>query len=352
MIDALSVHREPVAKALREIDATLAIDLDGVSAWGPDLRARLVEFASNGKLIRGSLVAASASAFGHEPDPATYTVAAALELIQSFLLIHDDIMDEDEVRRGMPAVYEQYRRLGHEQGYRRADRFGESMGICGGDVAALLAISAVTTIDVPPETRLRITRLVTDEIAKVGVAQMADVANGHSPRGASEEEIIAVYRYKTGRYTFSLPLMLGAILAGAHESVVDALSRWGEIQGIVFQIRDDHLGVMEETDDIGKPAGSDITANKQTLHRLYLLERLPQTTWAEVAGYFGAHTIARRQIERVREALVETGTIAALDDLVVRLREEASQLLDDAGISDEARRALDAIDAFNAGRAR
>ncbi len=352
MIDTLSDHRSSIVEALERINREHGRAFGRINGWGEDLRARLVSFAGGGKLIRGSLVAATADALGSKVDDDVYTVAAALELIQSFLLIHDDIMDEDPVRRGMPAIYEQYRRYAHENGYRAPERFGESMGICGGDVAALMAISAIGATSIAPAQRVRLMKLMTDEIAKVGVAQMADVANGHSPHAASEEAILSVYRYKTGRYTFSLPLMLGAILAGADDGIIDALSEWGELEGVIFQIRDDHLGVMEETNEIGKPAGSDITANKQTLHRLYLLDRLADTRWADVAGYFGHAHLSGNQIARVREALRETGTIATLDELVARLRRDADSVLAGVDLPEMARSAFAAIDAYNATRSK
>ncbi|HKJ86702.1 MAG TPA: polyprenyl synthetase family protein, partial [Spirochaetia bacterium] len=269
---------------------------------------------------------------------------------QSFLLIHDDIMDEDPIRRGVPAVFEQYRRHACDNGFRHPSRFGESMAICGGDVAVLMAVTAVGGIEAPDAIRLKLMTLLGAEIAKVGVAQMADVANGHSTRAATEEEIRSVYRFKTGRYTFSLPLMLGAILAGAEESAVAALSTWGELQGVVFQIRDDHLGIMGDTGAIGKPAGSDISANKQTLHRLYLLDRLPGTAWADVSGFFGHDHLSLAQIQRVRDALEGTGTSALLEEKVDELRAEAEAIVENAGFADATVEVLHAIDAYNAGR--
>jgi len=214
----------------------------------------------------------------------------------------------------------------------------------------LMAVTAMSTIDAPDPVRLRLVTLLGQEIAKVGVAQMADVANGHSSRAATEEEILAVYRYKTGRYTFSLPLMLGAILAEADASIVETLSAWGELQGIVFQIRDDDLGVMGETDEIGKPAGSDISANKQTLHRLHLLDRLPGTEWSDVSGYFGHEHLSPAQISRVRDALEGTGTLTLLEDRIAGLRAEAEALLERASLRHETLDVLHAIDAYNAKR--
>ncbi|TVQ23703.1 MAG: polyprenyl synthetase family protein, partial [Spirochaetaceae bacterium] len=263
MIDALTVHRQPIIDALAV--ACDAARNRGVNAWGDDLADRLFAFASRGKLLRGSFVAAGCDAFGVPPSSAAYRVGAAMELIQSFLLVHDDIMDQDAIRRGHPAVYEQYRRIGVERGYSGPQRFAESMGICAGDVAMLLAFQTICALDVPADVRCSVADSVAREIADVGVAQMGDVAHGHATEPVSEEEILSVYRFKTGRYTFSLPLMTGGMLAGAPADSIERLGEWGELQGIVFQIRDDQLGLIGESHEIGKPAGSDIRSNKQTL---------------------------------------------------------------------------------------
>jgi geranylgeranyl diphosphate synthase, type I len=350
MIDDIAVHRGPIVTALREIDRTVGCDLSAVNRWGDDLRSRLLDFTERGKLIRGSLVAASAIALGRTPDRAVYTIAAAVELVQTFLLIHDDIMDEDPLRRGAPAVFEQYRRHALDHDFRSAARFGESMGICAGDVAVLVGFAAIGAIDASPDTRVRLTTLLASEIAKVGVAQMADVANGHAPEAATEAEITSVYRFKTGRYTFSLPLMLGAILADADEATIAALGRWGELQGIIFQIRDDQLGLMQDTTDIGKPAGSDVAANKQTLHRLELFDRLPGSGYEDIVCCFGQDSLQPDQLGRIRDALVETGTIAAIDERVASLRGLAAAELSSRAFSEEARRVFAAIDEYNAHR--
>lgn len=350
MIATLARYRDGIVNALRRIDEREGAALAGVNGWGGDLRTRLVEFASRGKLIRGSLVAAACEALGGRVDDGVFTTAAALELIQTFLLIHDDIMDQDQIRRGVPTVYEQYRRHGDDHGFHDASRFGESMGICAGDVAVLLAVAAVAEVGRDAQTTSRLVALLAREIAVVGVAQMADVANGHAPDAATEEEIVSVYRFKTGRYTFSLPLMLGAMLASADERVVEAISRWGELEGVIFQIRDDQLGIMGDVGEIGKPTGSDIRANKQTLHRLLLLERVRGTEWADVAGLFGAAELTEPQIDRVRTALVETGTIAELDRRVATLRSEAANELDSLPLSEAARSIFQSIDEYNATR--
>jgi geranylgeranyl diphosphate synthase type I len=327
MIDLLMRHREPIVRSLESMISKSAVHLDRVTSLAGDFRSRLVDFATRGKLIRGSLVAVGAQIFGCEPDPSLYEVAAAVELVQSFLLIHDDIIDEDALRRGEPSVFEQYRRLGVESGYAMTGRFGESMGICAGDVAMLLAFEGVVSTSFDPALRTEIIRRIAAGIADVAVAQMADVANGHRPGNATEEEILSIYRYKTGRYTFSLPLCIGALIANAPLDEVETLGRWGELQGIIFQIRDDRLGLMEDREDTGKPAGSDIATDKQTLHRLNLFALAPGTRWAHVLSYFG-NPVSPEQLDELRLALSELGVLEEIDHRARQLHEESVSVMD------------------------
>ncbi|MEE8440611.1 MAG: polyprenyl synthetase family protein [Spirochaetia bacterium] len=352
MIDALSRYREPITSSLISLIDTAAAHLDPVSSWAPDFRTRLIEFSTRGKLIRGSLVAAAAEAFDYKPTADLYDVAAAVELTQSFLLIHDDIMDQDAVRRGQPSVFEQYRRMGEESGCADTQRFGESMGICAGDIAMLLAFEAVAATSLDPELRTELMRRIAAGIADVAIAQMADVFNGHRPDHATEEEILAVYRYKTGRYTFSLPLCLGALIANAPLDEVEDLGRWGELQGTIFQIRDDQLGLMEDGEDTGKPAGSDIGADKQTLHRLKLLTAAKGTRWEHVPSYFGK-PVSREKLNEVRAALRELGILREIDRRIERLDEESVAIMDEMrSFGPGAKSMLQEIAAFNRERRR
>ena len=350
MTGQLARHREPIADAIQGIVDESSEYLDAASQWSADLRDRLLEFANRGKMIRGSLVVAGAEVFGYRPDSDLYRVAAAVELVQSFLLIHDDIMDQDETRRGAPAVFAQYRDLGRSSGYARPQRFGESMAICGGSVALLIAIEAIASTSFDPQLRTELIRRLSVEIAAVGVAQMADVANGHRRNTAEEDEILTVYRYKTGRYTFSLPLSLGALIAGASQSDVERLIDWGELQGTVFQIRDDQLNVMEDGSATGKPAGSDIAADKQTLHRLKLFSAASGTRWEPVLSWFGKPMTNRRLVE-LRSAMEELGVLSEIDQLVEELVEESEGLITRIeGFKNGARSMFGEIASFNRGR--
>ena len=351
MIRALKRHHEQIVAALRRIERRGFDAGGGLNHWGTDFRGRLFAFAPRGKLIRGSLVAAGCEAFGGEATDAVYDAAAAIELVQSFLLIHDDVMDEDRFRRGIPSFVEQYREVGSADKVSRIDRFAESMAICAGDTTMSIAMEAFGTLDLPADLVRRIFVLVAREIALVAIAQMGDVANGHSSVQVSEDEILTLYRYKTGRYTFSLPLMIGAVIASTRDDILALVARWGELQGIVFQIRDDLLDIMEDPARTGKPAGSDVVANKQTLCRRVLLDRLPDTPDSAVAALFGKPDFGREDLQRVREAIIDSGTLDALEMRIRGLRAEAEEILGRMdGLTDAGRTMLATIDHYNAER--
>jgi geranylgeranyl pyrophosphate synthase len=114
---------------------------------------------------------------------------------------------------------------------------------------------------------------ISRECASVCLGQMQDVALGNSADIPSEADVLSVYRYKTARYTFSLPLMLGAILAGVPEKEITILEKTGESIGLLFQMQDDMLNLFGTVKETGKPVGSDLREGKKTLAYLYLYNK-------------------------------------------------------------------------------
>ncbi len=200
-----------------------------VNTYGPDLIDRIKKIVIAGKTIRGSLVLLAYCFTNKIPSEDAIKAAAAMELFQTALVIHDDIMDHDDVRRGIPAMHVQYK--------------SESMAMCVGDVLFFLAFELLGSIKTDEVTLGRIIRLVGREYESVGVAQMADV----DKRKKTKLETLSLYTYKTARYTFALPLMLGATLAGrpaqagTTKEMLKYLESYGVSVGVLFQIQDDKL---------------------------------------------------------------------------------------------------------------
>lgn len=327
--------------------------LQSVNPWGLDLADSLVEFSGRGKMIRGVLVLLGAALYGRRQDDVTLDAAATMELLQSFLLIHDDIMDEDTQRRGGPSIHARYVEQGAREGYEHTSHLGLSLGICAGDVSAFLALDILSHLDCTPESLRPLLSLVTREIISVGVAQMNDVSFGFHPSEVVPHEIREVYRYKTGRYTFSLPLSMGAVLAGGGETATARLSEIGEYMGIVFQIKDDELGLYESGDDIGKPPGSDLRENKKTLYRAYLVEAANQEERTRLANIFGNRQLSEADLSYVRTLLDLHGIRDRLEKEMDELTDKARRLIESLdGVDIESRAVLLELLAYNRSRRR
>lgn len=332
-------RRAEILDLLSDFVAESSDRLAHIGPWVDDLCRRLLSFTGGGKMLRGALVGLGYDLFAGEGRQKSLPAAAAMELIQSFLLIHDDIMDRDSARRGAASVYAQYQDHGLQTGAQDPLHFGYSMAICGGDVAMLFAYRLLGRVDSP---RLPVIfDLVSDEISKTGFAQMSDVANGQLVTDPGAEEILTVYRYKTGRYTVSLPLAVGALVAGADDSAVRVLLSAGEELGVVFQLVDDRIGLFGASEVTGKPVGSDIAENKKTLIRHLLFDRARDQDLETLKARFGASD-GPEAVHAVRQVYQGLNLDAAVEEVIedhlrryrgllqeLPLREPALLLLED-----------------------
>ncbi|MFW6214984.1 MAG: polyprenyl synthetase family protein [Alkalispirochaetaceae bacterium] len=318
-------RRTQIVATLEALFDDVAEDLERVNSWGRDAIDRLRGYMEGGKMIRGALVFLGEELFQDSRGENASRIAAAMELLQAFLLIHDDIMDRDDLRRGRPSMHAQYRALATGEG--RALRLGsgeethlaEALAICVGDISAFLAVELTAAIEVPEAVRRRILALLSREIVRTGVAQMQDVYNGYVRGEVEKANILSVYTYKTGRYTFSLPLMLGALLAGrGEEEVLTTLGEIGERLGRIFQIRDDQLGLFGTAEEIGKPVGSDVSEDKKTVVRALLFEAANPEERSELQGYFGSPDIGENEIARIRQIAEERGVLSRLREEIAR----------------------------------
>jgi geranylgeranyl diphosphate synthase, type I len=361
MLERLTAHRETIEGYLADFFDRKMSELSSgavpvAGGFDADVLTRLKEYVLRGKLLRGALVFLGYEAVGGDPErraSCCLPAAAAMELTQSFLLIHDDIMDKDEVRRGVPSLHRQYRDYADARGVSDPEHLGVSLGICIGDVGVFLSLELLALAEAASAGSLTPGALLETyarELNLVGLAQMDDVFFGQAPEEPSVDRVVQVYRYKTGRYTFSLPLVLGAILAGGNGETQSALAGFGEELGVVFQIKDDQIGIFGEDDHIGKPAGSDIAANKKTVFRQLLISRgVPEETMA----LFGKEDLGREGVAMVREAMDSLGVLSAAGELSNLHRSRALEALEAVvGEGHPARTTFDELISFNDRRTR
>ena len=326
--------RPGVSQALSDILKASAPRLAAISPLGGELAARLDAYAQSGKMIRGILVRLGYELCAPEaPDAAMDRVldraGAAMEFLQAGLLIHDDIMDRDTMRRGGVTVHTQYERDAQEARAEDPAHHGVSLGVCAGDVAFFLGYQVLASLPVPAgmqERARRVAAFAAEELCWVGVAQMQDVRNGAGGLGSDPDpaQILRVYRYKTGRYTFSLPLVIGAMLADGSSAHVEALDQAGENLGVVFQLKDDELGIFGDAGQSGKRTDSDIREDKKTLLRHFLFAVADEALREEMAGIFGSREPGEEGVRRVRAAMERTGARAKVREYMKCFAMEAS----------------------------
>ena len=275
-------------------------DYGKINFLGADVLQRLVEFAKQGKMLRGGLVSLACELFQEEADDDCTALGAALELFQSALLIHDDIMDRDTVRRGSSSIYHQYALESGRWKLSEPVHTGEALGICAGDIAFFTAFELISATGLSDSVKSRLFRLSSRELSYVGIAQMVDVFFGADSKAPDPEEVLHLYTYKTGRYTFSLPLLFGGIAAGQGEDVTGALEEIGIALGTIFQLKDDELGIFGDEEKLGKPVGSDIKEGKKTLFYIYLLQQAEKHERTKLSAIFGNQDATAEDVAYVR----------------------------------------------------
>jgi len=323
--------RDALETRIRQTLYAFGDTFEGVSGdLGRDAANRLEEFTSRGKMLRGCLVKLGYDLIkGINPvtpeseKESAMLAGAAMELFQSGLLAHDDIMDRDRVRRGAPTMHVGYEHTLKRGGYDDPAHHGEALAICAGDLAYFAAFQLLSEMPASATRSVQAIRMAARELCVVGIAQMQDVANGAVAQGSvnpfrdaptepSEEDILALYRYKTGRYTFSLPLALGCTIADGSDAERIALEEAGEELGVLFQLKDDELGLFADEKVLGKPVGADIRENKKTLFRRRLLTRADDDTRKRLEVIFGNPDAGAPEAGFVRSQLDQLGVRAEI----------------------------------------
>ncbi|WP_263118169.1 polyprenyl synthetase family protein [Cellulomonas sp. RIT-PI-Y] len=217
-----------------------------------------------GRLMRPRLTLAAYLGLGGTDPHAAAPVAAAQELLHTAMLVHDDLLDHDETRRGRPNVTgtARHRLTGAGITGRAADDQVLAVGVLGGDVALAAAFGLVASAPVPPEIALRVLRTMTDSVDTTVAGELLDVTGALS--GPAEVDALRVAELKTAVYSCCTPLTVGALLAGADDVVLGVLDRYGTAFGVAFQLLDDELGVFGDPAVTGKSALSDLREGKRT----------------------------------------------------------------------------------------
>ncbi|HLR28453.1 MAG TPA: polyprenyl synthetase family protein [Ruania sp.] len=316
--------RSAVAHRVHGALAESARQYQGVGVEVDDLFRVGQDLLTGGKRLRAAFVAAGWSAFGGEDlSPVIVRAGAGLELFQMAALVHDDVIDDSDTRRGRPAAHRQFAALHEEHGMLgSADRFGRSAAVLLGDLLLVAARreleQAVTQCAAHAQAPSR--RIIGDMMTEVTVGQYLDIYAQSVPWSRDPavdlDRARRVIRSKSARYSIEHPLRLGAALAGADESGLAVCSRIGLPIGEAFQLRDDVLGVYGDPAVTGKPAGDDLREGKRTVLLTLAVLRAGAEQRDLLRRHIGDSGLQPGQVETVRSILSETGARQEVETLI------------------------------------
>ena len=295
---------------------------------------------SGGKRIRPALMYWGYIGAGGEEREKMLKTSLSMELIHSFLLIHDDVMDRDSMRHGRDTLNRAYEKIGKKL-FQASDseHFGNSIAITVGDMVAALGNRIIFEAPFSPEIIMKALAKLQDIVSLTVIGQAKDIYMEYQ-REATEKEVLEMYEYKTARYTLEGPLQLGGILGGAPEKVLESFSRIALPLGIAFQIQDDILGMFGEEEEIGKPVGSDIREGKQTLLAVKALELSDSKEKEKLLLLLGNSQIGVEDIEEFRRIILSSGSLDYAREMAGKLIQEGKGEIGKSEIAEETKEFL------------
>ncbi len=317
-----------------------------------DVCARLEETTLLGKQWRGLLVMLLADAFGWRQPEVAVRLATGVELLQTALLVHDDIIDQDSVRRGRGSMWAIYQADGKQLKIEQAHHYGVSQAICVGDVSFFIQQQAVVSSQAPAAKLPELWQAYIHESMVTGFAEMRDVWQTMANIPLTEDDVLALHRDKTAHYTFCLPFTLAAILGDQPPVVREQLTQLGEKLGMLFQLKDDELGLFGTTEQIGKSAESDAREGKKTLYYLYMTKQAAATARDTFMALYGSSTVGQAELVKIREVVIASGAKAAVQATMDRLEKEVTELLASIPMPVESHRLLQDFISLNTQRVR
>lgn len=322
----LTTIRKNIDKSLASFTDTAAAEYN-LKTINPYLFTSIKDFVlRKGKRIRPLLLILSYQGYNKKNQRIPqniYHASTCIELLHNFMLIHDDIIDCSDLRRGKATMH---RILENTVPSSNPEKLGTDLGIIAGDIVYAMAIDAFLSFEETPTRMKKALKYFVQTAAFTAMGEFVDTLNGVLPVDCvSEKDVFLNYSLKTARYTFDCPLVIGAILGGASQKQTTLLAELGLLIGQAFQIQDDIIGVFDTEKNIGKSVFSDIEESKKTLLVCHAHENLKGKDLKDFLKYFNKKKLTYRDLKSIRKIFIDTGSLNyAFDHVKKRLaRSEA-----------------------------
>ncbi len=266
------------------------------------------------------------------PSDATIKACASLEFLHACALIHDDVMDGSDTRRGNPSIHRYFESIHRSDGLAgTSSKYGEASAILLGDLALIWADLILHRSGLASEALLAVLPIYDELRVELMAGQYLDV-HEQSLATADPARSLKVANYKSGKYSIERPLHFGARIAGGDDSLLAALSAYGIPVGEAFQLRDDILGVFGDPTETGKPAGDDLREGKRTVLMAFAMERAPQSA-KELLKRVGDPDLDQECIEKLREVIISSGALSRVEEMISTRSEQAHLALESERIA-------------------
>ncbi len=304
-----------------------------------DFLAPARAMSESGKRTRALLVAAGWECAGNTSE-LPIRAGAAVELYQASALVHDDIIDEADTRRGVPASHRAFEGQHLEQHLEgEPGSFGLKAGILLGDFFLSLSATEMENAEHVSDTAhgrgRRIFHAMTTEVAFGQFLDMrAEFTPLHSDSTSAIGQALLVLRHKSARYSVEVPLLIGGALGGGDDDLLELLGRIGRPLGEAFQLRDDDLGIFGDPEVTGKPAGGDITEGKRTVLLALTRERAGASDLAVIDSLLGRE-LTPQNVSDIRDIIDRSGARAEHERMIDERESQAWSAFDGSGVNSE-----------------
>lgn len=314
-----------VAAVAGELTDFLTTRQSLMAAISPDIdpiMGSISNLVTGGKRLRALMCYWGWRGAGGEPAAdEIVTAGSALELFQAAALIHDDIIDRSDTRRGGPSVHRRFSQLHHAQGWALDnERFGHAAAILTGDLCLSFSEEAFTDIGAQAAAGSRARLIFNLMRAEVMAGQYLDileeVAGPLRDRAEAVTRAQSIIRFKSAKYSTEHPLALGGALAGAPDDLLRGYSAFALPLGEAFQLRDDVLGVFGDPVTTGKPAGDDLREGKRTVLIALALDQASTAESAFVDAKLGSPDLGDAEVAEIRRIIEESGALQATEVLI------------------------------------
>ncbi len=273
----------------------------------------------SGKRLRPLFAYVGLLGTGSNSNAENIQAISSLELVHVCALIHDDVMDGSDTRRGALSIHKAFEKMHKDKNLVGSpSQFGISSAILMGDLALIWSAQMLHTAGLSSEQLIKVLPVYDEMRVELMAGQYLDVYE-QSLGTQSVERSLKVARYKSGKYTIERPLHFGATLGGASNQLISAYTKYGIPLGEAFQLRDDVLGVFGDPAETGKPAGDDLREGKRTVLMAVAIDKANQAQGKELKSGLGNPDLNPTQVEKMQEIINQTGALAHIELMIEEL---------------------------------